>query len=53
MWKNKNAEDWGINRLHSIHVTTSEEDVVVQWGIYDLNIDKNGLTGKFDGDIFI
>jgi hypothetical protein len=37
--------------LHSIHVATSEQDIVIKWGIYKFNVNQDGFSPKIDGDI--
>jgi hypothetical protein len=37
--------------LHSIHVATTKQNIVVEWGIDNLNVNKNGFSPEFDGDI--
>jgi hypothetical protein len=37
--------------LHSIHVTTSEQDVVIKWGIDNFNVNEDGFSPKFYRDI--
>ena len=37
--------------LHSINVATSEQDIVIKWGIDKFNFAKDGFSPKFDGDI--
>jgi hypothetical protein len=37
--------------LHSLHVATSKQDVVIEWGIDNLNVDKDHFSPEFNGDI--
>jgi hypothetical protein len=37
--------------LHSVHVATSKQDILIKWGIDKFNVDKDGFSPKFDGDI--
>jgi hypothetical protein len=37
--------------LHSVHVSSSKQDVVIEWGVNNLNVDKDGFSPKFNGDI--
>jgi hypothetical protein len=37
--------------LHSVHVATSKQDIVIEWGIDNLNVDEDGFSPEFDGDI--
>jgi hypothetical protein len=39
------------HNLHSIHVATSKQDVVIEQGIDNLNVNKNGFSPEFNGDI--
>jgi hypothetical protein len=39
------------NCLHNIHVATTEQDIVIEWGIDNLNVNKNGFTPEFNGNI--
>jgi hypothetical protein len=37
--------------LHSVHVATSEQDIVIEWGIDNFNVNKDSLSPEFNGDI--
>jgi hypothetical protein len=37
--------------LHSVHVATTEQDIVIEWGIDNLNVNKDSLAPEFNGDI--
>jgi hypothetical protein len=37
--------------LHSVHVATTEQDVVIEQGINNLNVNKDGFSPKFNEDI--
>jgi hypothetical protein len=37
--------------LHSVHVATSKQDIVIKQGIDNFNIYEDGFTPKFDGEI--
>jgi hypothetical protein len=37
--------------LHSIHVATPKQDVIIKWGIDNLNVNEVIFSPKFDGDI--
>jgi hypothetical protein len=37
--------------LHSVHVATSKQDIVIEPGIDKFNVDEDGFSPKFDGDI--
>ena len=39
------------DRLHSIHVVASEQDIVIKLGIDNLNFNEDGFSPKFYGDI--
>jgi hypothetical protein len=39
------------NYLHSIHVATTEQDIVIELGIDNLNINENGFAPEFYRDI--
>jgi hypothetical protein len=36
---------------HSIHVATPEQDIIIKWGINNLNFNQDGFSPKFDRDI--
>jgi hypothetical protein len=38
-------------RLHSIHVAMSEQDIVIKWGFDKFDVDEDGFSPEFDGDI--
>jgi hypothetical protein len=40
------------DRLHSIHVVASEQDIVIKLGINNFNINEDGFSPKFYGDIW-
>jgi hypothetical protein len=40
----------GNSRL-SVHVATTEQDIVIKWGIDNFNVNENGLTPEFYNDI--
>jgi hypothetical protein len=37
--------------FHSVHVSMSEQDVVIERLIDNLNVDKDGFSPEFNGDI--
>ena len=39
------------NCLHSVHVATTEQDIIIKWGIDNFNVNKNGLALEFYEDI--
>jgi hypothetical protein len=39
------------HNLHRVHVATSKQDVVIERGVDNLNVNKNGFSSKFNGDI--
>jgi hypothetical protein len=39
------------HHLHNIHVATSEQDIEIKWGINKFNVDEDGFSPEFDGDI--
>jgi hypothetical protein len=39
------------NFLHSVHVATTEQDIIIEWGIDNFNVDENGLSPEFFRDI--
>jgi hypothetical protein len=38
-------------KIHRVHVATFKQDVVIKWGIDNLNVNKNGFSPEFNGDI--
>jgi hypothetical protein len=45
------SKDGRCHWLHSIHVATSEQDVVIEQGVNNLNLDKDGFSPEFNGAI--
>jgi hypothetical protein len=39
------------NYLHTIHVAMTEQDIVIEWGIDNFNVNENGLAPEFYGEI--
>jgi hypothetical protein len=37
--------------LHRVHIATSKQDIVIKWGIDNLNVDEDGFSPKFDENI--
>jgi hypothetical protein len=37
--------------LHSIHVATSEQDIVIKWGVNNFNFNQDGFSPKLYRDI--
>jgi hypothetical protein len=37
--------------LHSVHVVTTEQDIIIEWGVDNFNVDENSLSPEFYGDI--
>jgi hypothetical protein len=37
--------------LHGIHVATTKKNIIVEWGINNINVYKDGFAPDFDGDI--
>jgi len=33
--------------LHSVHVTTSKQDIIIEWGIDKFNVNEDGFSPKF------
>jgi len=52
MGEHHGSKDERGNCLHRIHVGTTEQDIVIKWGINNLNVNKNGFFPEFNGDIF-
>jgi hypothetical protein len=51
MGKHHGSEYRRGDGLHSIHVATTKQDIVVERGIDNLNVNQNGFSPKLDGDI--
>jgi hypothetical protein len=51
MGKHHGSEHRRGDCLHSIHVATTKQNIVVEWGIDNLNVNKDGFSPEFDGDI--
>jgi hypothetical protein len=45
------SKDRRDNCLHSVHVATTEQDIIIEWGIDKFNVDENGLAPEFYRDI--
>jgi hypothetical protein len=45
------SKDGRGNCLHSVHVATTEQDIIIEWGIDNFNVDENGLTPEFYRDV--
>jgi hypothetical protein len=45
------VKDGRGNCLHSIHVATTEEDIIIERGVDNLYVDENGFSPEFYGDI--
>jgi hypothetical protein len=37
--------------FHRIHVAMSEQDIVINWGFNNFNVDEDGFSHKFYGEI--
>jgi hypothetical protein len=35
------------NCFHSVHVATTEQDIVIEWGVNNFNVDKDSLTPSY------
>jgi hypothetical protein len=51
MGKNHCLKDGRSNCLHSIHVATTEHDIIIKYGIDNFNVNEDGLAPEFYGDI--
>jgi hypothetical protein len=51
MGEHHGSKDGRGNCLHSVHVATTEQDIVIEWGIDNFNVYENGLSPEFYGDI--
>jgi hypothetical protein len=45
------SKDGRGNCLHSVHVATTEQDIIIEWGIDNFDVDENSLAPEFYGDI--
>jgi hypothetical protein len=45
------SKDGRGNCLHSVHVATTEQDIIIECGIDNFNVDKNSIPPKFCRDI--
>jgi hypothetical protein len=45
------SKDERGNCLHSIHVVATEQDIIIEWGIDNFNVDENGLAPEFYRDV--
>jgi hypothetical protein len=43
-------KDGRCHCLHSVHVATTEQDIIIEWGIDNFDIDENSLSPK-NGEI--
>jgi hypothetical protein len=37
--------------LHRIHVAMTKQNIIVEWGIDNLNVNKDSFSPEFNGDI--
>jgi hypothetical protein len=51
MGKHHHSKHRRGHNLHSVHVTTYKQDIVIKWGIDNLNFNKNGFSPEFNGGI--
>jgi hypothetical protein len=51
MGKHHGSEHRRGDDLHSIHVAMTKQDIVVERGIDNLNVNQNGFSPELDGDI--
>ena len=51
MGEHHRSKDGRGNCLHSVHVAKTEQDIVIEWGIDNFNVDENGLAPEFYRDI--
>jgi hypothetical protein len=51
MWEHHRLKDERGNCLHSVHVATTKQDIIIKWGVDNFNVDENGLALEFYGDI--
>jgi hypothetical protein len=51
MGEHHGSKDGRGNYLHNVHVAMTEQDIVIEWGIDEFNVNENGLTPKFYREI--
>ena len=51
MGKHHESKDGGGHEYHNIHVTTSEEDVIIKLGVNNLDINQNSFTDYINRNI--
>jgi hypothetical protein len=45
------SKDERCHYLHSVHVATTEQDIIIERGIDNFDVDENSLSPDFNGDI--
>jgi hypothetical protein len=51
MGKHHGLEHGRGDFLHGIHVAMTKQNIIVEWGINNLNVYKDGFAPKFNWDI--
>ena len=51
MREHHESKHGGSDRFHGVHEATTKEEVVIQLGIYNLNINQDCLTSKLYGNV--
>jgi hypothetical protein len=51
MGKHHGSEHKRGHCLHSMHVAMTKQNIVGEWGIDNLNVNKDSFSPEFDGDI--
>jgi hypothetical protein len=51
MGKHHGLEHGRGDCLHKIHVAMTKQNIIVEWGINELNVNKDGFSPEFDGEI--
>jgi hypothetical protein len=51
MGKHHCSKDERGNCLHSVHVSMTEQDIIIDWGVNNFNVDENSLSPEFYRDI--
>jgi hypothetical protein len=44
-------KDGRCHCLHSVHVATIEQDIIIEWGVDKFDVDEDSLASEFNGDV--
>ena len=44
-------KDGRCHCLHSVHLATTEQDIVIEWSVDNFDVYENSLSPEFNGDV--